>query len=238
MVFFAMPFIRRKGYFQAFYLTHFLYYAYFIVFFFHAPEFWKWFLPIFVLMIIEKLINWYRVRTNAYGDSFIKDVNLLSSNVTHLVITRPKGFKFQSGDYMFVKIPKLAKHEWHPFTISSATELKDELWLHVRSLGNWTGRLNSYFTEMARKEEALIRIGYQMATQELNSKAEQEKQKNIELYAKNKGLDRTKSAAIYAQAKNQPKLERKISSMVIVTDFSKTANKREVIKSQGKKFIS
>ena len=47
---------------------------------------------------------------------------------------------------MFVKIPKIARNEWHPFTISSAPELKNELWVHIRSLGNWTNKVNEYFS--------------------------------------------------------------------------------------------
>ena len=44
--------------------------------------------------------------------------------------------------------------EWHPFTISSAPELEDEIWVHVRSLGNWTNKLHDYFIDMqARIEE-------------------------------------------------------------------------------------
>jgi len=64
-----------------------------------------------------------------------------------LVITRPKSFKFKSGDYLLLRIPKIAKFEWHPFTISSAPENDDELWLHIRSLGNWTKKLNQYFSK-------------------------------------------------------------------------------------------
>jgi len=179
-------------------------------------------------MIVEKFCNWYRVYNNAYGETYIKEVNLLSSQVTHLVITRPKGFKFQSGDYIFVKIPKIARNEWHPFTISSAPELKDELWLHVRSLGNWTGRLNEYFTEMSRKEEALnfyLNEGVQVGQD--SSEAEEERLKNIEIYAKNTGLDNKKSAAIYARAKKLPKMEKKVSAMVIVTDFSENGDEKK-----------
>lgn len=33
--------------------------------------------------------------------------------------------------------------------ISSAPELKDEIWLHVRSLGNWTNKLNEYFSKFS-----------------------------------------------------------------------------------------
>lgn len=145
MFIFALPFIRRKGYFQLFYVTHWLNYAYYIVLIFHATHFWKWFVGPFCLVIIERIYNWFRVYSHNYGDTYIKDVNLLSSNVTHLVITRPKNFVFKSGDYMFIRIPKIARNEWHPFTISSAPELKDELWVHVRSLGNWTNKLNKYF---------------------------------------------------------------------------------------------
>ena len=111
--------------------------------------------------MIEISIKLYRNNNSEFGDTYIKDVNLLSSKVTHLVITRPKGFKFQSGDYVFIKIPDIAKHEWHPFTISSATELKDEIWVHVRSLGTWTNRLNQHFTELANEQKDQIQKGYE-----------------------------------------------------------------------------
>jgi hypothetical protein len=34
---------RMSGHFQVFYLTHMLYFAYFLLLIFHAPDFWKWF---------------------------------------------------------------------------------------------------------------------------------------------------------------------------------------------------
>ena len=73
--------------------------------------------------------------------------------MTHLVITRPKNFKYECGDYIFIKIPKLAQWEWHPFTISSPPELEDELWVHIRSLGNWTNKLHDFFIEFQRNVE-------------------------------------------------------------------------------------
>lgn len=42
--------------------------------------------------------------------------------MTHLVLTRPRQFKYKAGDYIFIQIPEMAAHEWHPFTISSAPE--------------------------------------------------------------------------------------------------------------------
>ena len=41
-----------------------------------------------------------------------------------MVIERPKDFKFTAGDYIYIRIPDIALFEWHPFTISSAPELK------------------------------------------------------------------------------------------------------------------
>ncbi|KAK7891768.1 hypothetical protein WMY93_023731 [Mugilogobius chulae] len=67
--------------------------------------------------------------------------------VTHLVISRPQFFQFKPGDYVYINIPAIAKYEWHPFTISSAPEQSDTLWLHVRSLGQWTNRLYEYFRQ-------------------------------------------------------------------------------------------
>ena len=39
-----------------------------------------------------------------------------------------------------MRIPAVAQHEWHPFTISSAPS-RPELVFHVRALGNWTSEL-------------------------------------------------------------------------------------------------
>lgn len=56
------------------------------------------------------------------GRTCVSSGILLPSKVTHLVIRRPPNFEFCPGDYVFVRIPRIAKYEWHPFTISSAPE--------------------------------------------------------------------------------------------------------------------
>lgn len=150
IIIFALPCIRKNGYFQLFHYTHWLHVAYFILLFVHCTNFWKWFILPFFLVLIERVYTLVRVKSIKFGETYIKEVNLLSSNVTNLVITRPKNFKFKAGDYVFVNIPDIAKFEWHPFTISSAPEQKDELTLHIRSLGNWTNKLYDYFDNGSR----------------------------------------------------------------------------------------
>lgn len=61
----------------------------------------------------------------------------LRSGVTRLEIRRPPGFRHRAGDYLFLCVPEIARHEWHPFTISNAPE-RDRLTLHVRGLEDWT----------------------------------------------------------------------------------------------------
>ncbi|NWV75426.1 NOX5 oxidase, partial [Dasyornis broadbenti] len=68
--------------------------------------------------------------------------------VTHLVIRRPQSFRFQPGDFVFLNVPAVAAHEWHPFSISSAPEQPGTLWLHVRARGQWTSRLYEFFRRL------------------------------------------------------------------------------------------
>ncbi|NXR43098.1 NOX5 oxidase, partial [Zosterops hypoxanthus] len=68
--------------------------------------------------------------------------------VTHLVIQRPKSFCFQPGDYVYLNVPAIAAYEWHPFSISSAPEQTETLWLHIRALGQWTNKLYEYFQQL------------------------------------------------------------------------------------------
>jgi len=153
---FSLPVIRRKGYFQLFYYTHWLHVFFYIVLIIHAKSPWKWLIGSLIIVIIERLYSCFKAKS--IGQTFIKDVNLLSSKVTQLIISRPKNFKFKAGDYIFIRIPEIARYEWHPFTISSAPELKDELWLHVRSLGNWTNKLYEYFSELSETKNQIYTI--------------------------------------------------------------------------------
>ncbi|NWH79361.1 NOX5 oxidase, partial [Piaya cayana] len=73
---------------------------------------------------------------------------LLFLQVTHLVIERPQFFHYKPGDYVYLNIPAIATYEWHPFTISSAPEQQETLWLHIRSLGQWTNKLYEYFQQL------------------------------------------------------------------------------------------
>ncbi|XP_033625250.1 NADPH oxidase 5-like [Asterias rubens] len=145
----SVPYVRRSGHFQVFFWTHKICYCLFwFVLILHTPSFWLWFILPAFCFILEKVFETKLVKRLRFGKTYIKEVNLLPSGVTHLVLPRPRNFKYKAGDYIFIQIPGLAKHEWHPFTISSAPEEIDTVSVHIRSAGNWTKRLYHMFDLM------------------------------------------------------------------------------------------
>lgn len=121
MVVCSMPFVRRGGQFEVFYFTHLCYVAYWGLLIMHAPEFWKWFMAPGIIFLLELS---YRLMTSwmGRGKTSIFAGVVLPSKVTNLIVKRPHNFNFAPGDWVFVKIPAIARFEWHPFTISSAPE--------------------------------------------------------------------------------------------------------------------
>ncbi|KAM6937388.1 NADPH oxidase 5 [Xenentodon cancila] len=143
MVLCSCTFVRRSGHFEVFYWSHLSYVVVLALLIIHCANFWKWFVVPGLIFLLEKIVG---IAVSRMGGLYIVEVNLLPSKVTHLVIRRPQFFQFKPGDYIYINIPVIAKYEWHPFTISSAPEQSDTLWLHVRSMGQWTNRLYEYFS--------------------------------------------------------------------------------------------
>jgi NAD(P)H-flavin reductase/Ca2+-binding EF-hand superfamily protein len=141
MWFFALEFVRRTRHFELFYFTHLLYVAWLGLAITHAPAFGIWVaLPIVGLMV-EQLL-----RLGVRGKSRILKSEALRSGVIRLELEKPPGFDFGPGDFAFIRVPAIAKREWHPFTVSCAPE-RGTLSFHIRSLGNWTGALRRHVEE-------------------------------------------------------------------------------------------
>ncbi|XP_032804703.1 NADPH oxidase 5 isoform X3 [Petromyzon marinus] len=158
----SSPCVRRGGHFEVFYWTHLCYLWVWLLLVLHTPHFWKWLAGPGALFLFEKLLGLARCRI---GHTHITEVNLLPSKVTHLVIRRPQHFHFKPGDYIYLNVPAIAQYEWHPFTISSPPEQQETLWLHVRSMGQWTMRLYEYFS--SHDGRAVCQDPYQRLTRRL-----------------------------------------------------------------------
>ncbi len=136
---FSLAFVRRSKRFELFYFTHLLYVVWLGVAIAHAPQFlWAAGVPILGFLMEQAL----RLRRRGRKATVIAS-EAMRSGVTRLEFDKPKDLAAGAGDYVFLRIPKIAKHEWHPFTISSAPE-RSTLAFHIRSLGNWTAALREH----------------------------------------------------------------------------------------------
>ncbi|MFO0680660.1 MAG: EF-hand domain-containing protein [Sandaracinus sp.] len=150
---FALERIRRSHRFEAFYFTHRLYVVWLLGAAVHEPAFLLWALVPMVALAIEQIV---RVRKRGFA-TVAYQTRALRSGVTALDVERPAGFRFSPGDYAFLCIPAVSRHEWHPFTISSPPE-SETMTFHVRSLGNWSGALRALAEARERegKPSALV----------------------------------------------------------------------------------
>lgn len=143
---FSLERVRRSQRFELFYFTHLLYIVWLAGAAIHEPRFLLFAGIPMIALLIEHVM---RAQRRGYA-TVAHQALALRSGVTELVVERPPGFHFEAGDYAFLRIPKVAAREWHPFTISSAPEGAD-LTFHIRSLGNWTSALRKH-VEASEKE--------------------------------------------------------------------------------------
>jgi predicted ferric reductase len=139
--------VRRSGRFELFHLTHLGYFASLPLLFLHGPSFWMWGTVPWLWYFVERGLRARRRR----APSRILEATPMASGVTRLTLERPLHFDYSPGDYVFLRIPVVARTEWHPFTLTSAPEDAERLTVHIRSLGNWTGAV---LDRLAWREQA------------------------------------------------------------------------------------
>ncbi|RLB56393.1 MAG: hypothetical protein DRJ42_03515 [Deltaproteobacteria bacterium] len=132
---FARDAIRRSHHFELFHAVHRLWPLWFVFILLHGPVTWIWVAAPLTGYVIDKFF------ARRMHESRAVSLDALPARVTRVVLERPRGFEFEAGDYVFLRIPEVAELEWHPFTISSAPEDAAKLTFHVRTAGNWTGAL-------------------------------------------------------------------------------------------------
>ncbi|XP_073015719.1 putative respiratory burst oxidase homolog protein H [Primulina eburnea] len=110
-------------------------------------------IPMFVYTS-ERILTLY---DRNYRVSIIKAV-IYTGNVLALYMSRPPGFKYKSGMYLFVKCPDISNFEWHPFSITSAPG-DDYLSVHIRTLGDWTTELRNRFAKACEPRSTQPRRG-------------------------------------------------------------------------------
>ncbi|XP_013641915.2 respiratory burst oxidase homolog protein E isoform X2 [Brassica napus] len=146
------PLDRLTG-FNAFWYTHHLLVVVYIMLIVHGTFLFfadKWYqkttwmyisVPL-VVYVAERSLR--ACRSNHYSVKILK-VSMLPGEVLSLIMSKPPGFKYKSGQYIFLQCPTISRFEWHPFSITSAPG-DDQLSVHIRTLGDWTEELQRVLT--------------------------------------------------------------------------------------------
>ncbi|XP_071911276.1 respiratory burst oxidase homolog protein E-like isoform X1 [Coffea arabica] len=160
------PFNRLTG-FNAFWYSHHLLALVYILFLIHGSFLFlvhKWYqkstwmyisVPL-LLYVAERSLR--TCRSGHYAVKILK-VSVLPGDVFSLIISKPNGFKYKSGQYIFLKCPTISPFEWHPFSITSAPG-DDNLSLHIRTVGDWTLELKRVFTDVNASSTAIGRAKF------------------------------------------------------------------------------
>ncbi|XP_057431437.1 respiratory burst oxidase homolog protein E isoform X2 [Lotus japonicus] len=148
------PPLNRLTGFNAFWYSHHLLGVVYILLFIHGSFLnlthrwynkttWMYISVPLLLYIAERTLRTSRSKHYAVK---IQKVSVLPGNVFSLIMSKPNGFKYKSGQYIFLQCPKISPFEWHPFSITSAPG-DEYLSVHIRTVGDWTQELKLLFTE-------------------------------------------------------------------------------------------
>ncbi|KAH7141917.1 FAD-binding domain-containing protein [Dactylonectria macrodidyma] len=69
------------------------------------------------------------------------------------VIPSERLWKYKAGQYIFLQVPKISFFQWHPFTVSFCRGNK--MMVHIKTDGDWTGRLRKLGGESGESEIAV-----------------------------------------------------------------------------------
>ncbi|KAM3704808.1 hypothetical protein ACB098_03G033100 [Castanea mollissima] len=112
----------------------------------HKKTTWMYLAVPILLYACERLIRGFR---SSYKTVRILKVALYPGNVLALHMSKPQGFRYTSGQYIFVNCSAVSSFEWHPFSITSAPG-DDYLSIHIRTLGDWTSQLKAIFSKVCQ----------------------------------------------------------------------------------------
>ncbi|XP_012489994.1 ferric reduction oxidase 2 isoform X1 [Gossypium raimondii] len=135
----TFPQIRRKT-FELFFYAHHLYIIFVFFFILHVGiDYTFIMLPGFYLFIVDRYLRFLQSRTSVR----LLSARLLPCNVVELNFAKTHGLTYNPTSIMFVNVPSISKLQWHPFTVSSNSNMEpDKLSVIIKSEGSWSTKLH------------------------------------------------------------------------------------------------
>uniref|UniRef100_A0A7N0UDE8 FAD-binding FR-type domain-containing protein n=1 Tax=Kalanchoe fedtschenkoi TaxID=63787 RepID=A0A7N0UDE8_KALFE len=151
----TFPRIRQKAY-ELFFYTHHLYIIFIVFFMLHLGiNFACMMLPGFYLFVIDRYLRFLQSQ---------QCVKLVSARVlpcesVELNFAKNPGLSYPPTSYMFVNVPSVSRLQWHPFTVSSSSDLeRDQLSVLIKSEGAWSQRLYQLLSAHPEMEHLSVSV--------------------------------------------------------------------------------
>ncbi|TXG62916.1 hypothetical protein EZV62_009910 [Acer yangbiense] len=130
----------RQTFFELFFYTHYFYIIFMFFFVLHVGISYAYImLPGFYLFLVDRYLRFLQSR---------KCVRLVSARVLpcetiELNFSKTPGLKYNPTSILFINVPSISKMQWHPFTITSNSNLEPEkISVMIKSEGSWSKKLN------------------------------------------------------------------------------------------------
>jgi len=172
--------LKKMTGFNAFWFTHHLFVIVYALLIVHGiclylsrkwykKTIWMYLAVPVLLYVSERILRLFR----SHDAVRIQKVAVYPGNVLALYMSKPPGFRYWSGQYIFINCRAVSPYEWHPFSFTSAPG-DDYLSVHIRTRGDWTSRLRTVFSEACRRptdgESGLLRADLSKGISESNAR--------------------------------------------------------------------
>jgi len=138
----SLPYVRKKSY-ELFQLGHLLMFPIFAFLMAHGTVgYLQWpMLGYFLCFPVLLVLIERTVRTCNGLSPLSAYLEVLDKETVAITVKMPssRNFDYRAGQWVFLQVRELSFWQWHPFTISTC--IGNELQLHIKTDGNWTGKL-------------------------------------------------------------------------------------------------
>ncbi|XP_021644147.2 ferric reduction oxidase 2-like isoform X1 [Hevea brasiliensis] len=130
--------IRRKM-FELFFYTHHLYILFMIFFLLHVSiSFSCIMLPGFYLFLVDRFLRFLQSRQRVR----VISTRILPCETLEINFSKSPGLSYNPTSVLFINVPSISKLQWHPFTITSNSNLEPGmLSVVIKSEGSWSKKL-------------------------------------------------------------------------------------------------
>ncbi|XWS50471.1 hypothetical protein CRYUN_Cryun12cG0090200 [Craigia yunnanensis] len=134
----SLPQIRRKM-FELFYYTHHLYILFVVFFVFHVGFSYSCImLPGFYLFLIDRCLRFLQSQQKIS----LVSARILPCETVELNFSKSPELSYTPTSTLFVNVPGISKLQWHPFTITSSSNMNpDKMSIAIKCEGSWSSEL-------------------------------------------------------------------------------------------------